>query len=33
MGGAGEFDKAERVPEVFAEAGGDGFLTEEGELF
>ena len=27
-----EVDHAERGPEVFAEAAGDGFLAEEGEL-
>lgn len=33
FGGTGEFDKAEGGPEVFAEAGGDGFFAEERELF
>lgn len=27
-----EFDEAERVPEIFAEAGGDCFFAEEGDL-
>ena len=31
-GGGGEGDVAEGCPEVFSEAGGDGFFADEGEL-
>lgn len=31
--GGGEFDEREGEPEVFADGGGDGLFTEEGELF
>lgn len=30
--GGGEGDKGERVPEVFAEFGGDGLFAKEREL-
>lgn len=33
LAGAGEGEKTEGEPEVFAEGGGDGFFAEEGELF
>lgn len=31
--GGGEFDERERLPEVFAEFGGDCLFAEEGDLF
>ena len=31
-GRRGEFKEAERLPEIFAEGGGDGFLAQEREL-